>query len=138
MGEYGKVAIRGFNDKCKLPMPTYTLPTFNLSVNIWRFASITPPVITAPPDVVTVGNLNPGKRVYGQVAEGFPMYLLLPKLTDVRWSGQGGNQDWIEVPAGSGRWYETIFVDDVGKGFPNEHRLAIIIQVDATWPLPMP
>jgi hypothetical protein len=46
----------------------------------------------------------------------------------------------VEVPAGSGRYYEVVQVDDAGKGFPNEHRIAgLIATVDlGMWPVPYP
>jgi hypothetical protein len=51
--------------------------------------------------------------------------VLFPKLTDIRaiWNGVG--TDIIELPAGSKRFYSVIHVDDVGKGFSNEYRLAL-------------
>jgi hypothetical protein len=67
------------------------------------------------------------------------MFLLLPPGTDIR-SGVLGTADDVEVPAGSGRFYEVEFVDDVGKGFANEYRVALLIQTTAwgAWPLPYP
>jgi len=35
--------------------------------------------------------------------------------------------DWIEVPAGSGRYYEVQSVDQIARDFANEHRAAILI-----------
>jgi hypothetical protein len=52
--------------------------------------------------------------------------LLLPLLTDVRGTWNGVVGDLIEVPAGSKRFYAVVGVHDVGKGFPNEYRLALI------------
>jgi hypothetical protein len=77
------------------------------------------------------------------------MYLLLPPHTDIRTAILRGWYDVVECPAGSSRWYITIFVDDVGKGFPNEFRFAELSQISdslnttptytgATWPVPMP
>lgn len=74
--------------------------------------------------------------------------LLLPAGTDVRDGSTGGEADIIEVPAGSGRWYSVMSVDDMGKGFPNEHRFALlhkiyerlnpILFLGANWPTPIP
>jgi len=120
----------------------YVVPTFNLSVNIWNWVGSPgafPP--TNPPDVVTMGNLTPGKRQAGTEQNGtsFNMYLLLPRLTDIlfnQWDLTGGTA-WVECPAGSGRFYTCLQVDDIGKGFPNEHRFALITSLGA-WPNPIP
>jgi hypothetical protein len=73
------------------------------------------------------------------------MILLLPALTDVRPalptdptdpSGGVTISDQVEVPKGSGRIYVVLSADDIGKGFPNEHRAALIQML--TTPFPMP
>jgi len=121
---------------------SYVLPTFNLNVNIWRNASGPP----APPAVTTIGNLAWGRRVQtGDVIAaigtiGGAITLLVPAGTDVRDEGGGWGDDWVEVPAGSGRFYEVLWVDDIGKGFANEHRAAVLIKTAAfgQWPVPYP
>jgi hypothetical protein len=118
----------------------FTLPTFNLAVNIWRHGNPT----SNPPDVITPGNLAYGERssvpyavtttqqtVYGG------MWLLTPKGTDIRDDKAVAGQDTCEVPAGSGRFYAVVWVDDAGSGFPNEHRFALIIST-SPWPTPFP
>jgi len=122
----------------------FTLPTFNLSVNIWRsstYAGIIPPV--AVPDVTSLGNLATGPRQIGN-AGWTVSTLLLPALTDVRYSESGNNLpgniidfDLVECPAGSGRCYQVDWVEDLGKGFSNEHRLAALFQIPP-WPQPIP
>ena len=119
----------------------FTIPTFNLPVNIWHSPNAPP----SAPDVVTVGNLAFGRRV--NPIAGFPpgpingqprMHLLLPAGTDVRTAIVGvATNDLIEVGAGTGRFYEACWCDDIGGGFPNEHRIVVLGQVD-TWPTPMP
>jgi len=119
---------------------SYTLPAFNLVVNIWHNG--TP--ISNPPDLITVGNLAYGRRVTTQywdwadsgISSVFAP-LLLPPLVDVRDPMTGPGRDTIEVPAGSGRFYEVDYVDDVGKGFPNEHRFALMRKL-IPWPVPIP
>jgi hypothetical protein len=58
------------------------------------------------------------------------MQLLLPALTDIRYSSLLPSGAWVgdcvEAPAGSGRYYAVWAVDDAGKGFANEHRVAIL------------
>jgi len=59
-----------------------------------------------------------------------------------------GVNDVVELPAGSGRWYEIAFVEDVGRGFDNEFRMARLGQISEYmgpafysglfWPVPMP
>jgi hypothetical protein len=65
------------------------------------------------------------------------MWLRLPALTDVRDTKSGGMPDILEVPAGSGRFYTSVWVDDIALGFANEHRFAILAG-KSPWPLPFP
>lgn len=125
----------------------FTLPQFNLSINIWHYATWFgqfPGTIPAP-DVVTTCNLALGKRISPPGA--FFMWALLPALTDIRdglKSPATGNGDIVEVPAGSGRYYFVESVDDAGKGFANEHRVAAIMHSNLAftflpdWPVPYP
>ncbi len=75
--------------------------------------------------------------------------ILLPALTDIR-DGYGAalTPDVVECPSGSGRWYVVFGVDDFGKGFPNEHRYALVNKIGQWiggttyaglfWPTPIP
>lgn len=122
----------------------YTLPTFNLDVNIF-----TGGVVTVPPRLTVKGNLALGRRI--QLAMGIPgdtdgpsisMTLLLPPGTDIRDSLNVGTADVVEVPAGTQRFYMVTTVDDIGKGFPNEHRYAMLVKTVPSplgaWPTPIP
>jgi hypothetical protein len=129
----------------------FTLPVFNLSVDIW-----TGPWATKAFRLNVMANLAWGKRINfasQQIsAEGYPsaipMTLLLPSGTDIRSYLTAGVADFVEVPSGSGRWYGVNAVDDIGKGFPNEHRGAYVTAVSQflnsmtypalSWPVPMP
>jgi hypothetical protein len=127
-------------------------PTFNLVCHIWRVDGVGGAYLA--PDVVSVCNLSPGRRVLtiDDVPVGFPtttqiMELLLPKGTDIRATWNTTAPDVVEVPQGSLRFYQVVAVDDVGKGFPNEYRLALMAQeitgnfalVGAnTFPVPLP
>lgn len=120
----------------------YTLPTFNLAVNIWRPGAPPP----APPALVTIGNLAHSRREHGELLvppapgyiHAFNMWLLLPALTDVRDPfANGGAGDLVECPAGSGRMYAVLAVDDAAKGFANEHRVAVLLKLNG-WPVPNP
>jgi len=113
----------------------FVLPVFNITVNIWHAAAV-PPV--GAPALSPLANLcapkrNPSDKVFPNPH----MILLLPALTDVRSIALAGVQDVIEAPAGSARYYRVAFVDDVAKGFANEHRFALLEQV-GLWPTPIP
>lgn len=131
---------------------SFTLPTFNLSVNV--FTGVFPFVT---PRVVTTGNLTPGRRVMVSQSTAFlgaagdlgpASLLLLPAGTDIRDASCNNLPDVVEVPAGSGRWYQVGQVDDIGKGFANEHRYANVMKLwqnaggiscaGLFWPTPIP
>jgi hypothetical protein len=134
----------------------YTLPTFNILCNIWRYSLN--PRSTSPTLSDIPCNLQYGRKI--QVAPEVDefvtttqlpniktfnqwMHLLLPALTDIRpgWLNQPAvttpENDWVEVPAGSARFYVVVGVEDVSKGFATEYRTAIIA-VSPPWPTPIP
>jgi hypothetical protein len=144
----------------------YTLPTFNLNVNIWQWGSD----VANPADatcvgclvgghhgVVSLGPINPGNLAQVQFSlktSGQMMCLLVPKGTDLRPPPVTLSQ-WgscVEVPAGTLRYYAVIQVDDIGRGFANEHRFALLVPLTgavqgifstswnqpADWPTPIP
>jgi hypothetical protein len=127
----------------------FRIPTFNLAVSIWRTLGLGGLYIS--PDVSTRGNLTMGRRSFFGMASatgvGAPFFcaeLLLPVGTDIRGSWNGVSPDAVEVPAGSGRFYSAVVVDDVAKGFPNEYRLALLHQevggnaLFGPFPVPLP
>lgn len=132
---------------------SFRLPTFNLTCNIWRQSDSWP---TDPPRSSPVCNLQYGRKTahhqYNWLPDAWPsgwsfieapsqeMYLLLPPLTDIRPSNllSISEGDVVEVPAGSGRLYYTMTVDDVSKGFATEYRVAIIQGYYWAWPVPFP
>lgn len=128
----------------------FTLPTFNLLCDIYTGPWLTRALrLSAEPC-----NLAFGRRV--QQSSNIDPFedlsfvqptLLLNAGVDVRSLVNAVEQDVVECPSGSGRWYQVIGVDDIGKGFANEHRAAILQQIfDAInppaypfkWPAPMP
>jgi hypothetical protein len=123
----------------------FTLPTFNLSVNVWHRPHLPP---ADPPDLTIMGNLSRGRRVTTLDNGGFAaasdiiMQLLVPKGTDLRDTSQNVDPDVVEAPAGSGRFYLAGQVDDSGKGFANEYRWAMLTKTFGPlvpdWPIPMP
>jgi hypothetical protein len=62
---------------------------------------------------------------------------LVSAFTDLRDTNNASNFDTVEIPAGSGRFYIVLMVEDVAKGFLNEHRMAFI-RKSGTWPTPIP
>lgn len=123
----------------------YQLPTFNLVCSIWRYTTWQvgwgtsqgdtdwPPAL--PADLADVEcNLAWGRRVSSQQGlNNYPsstllLSLLLPPLTDIRDSSSYYLGDVVEVPQGSGRVYLVADVDDIGKGFANEHRAASLLK----------
>jgi len=130
---------------------SFTLPDFNLSVDVY-----TGPWLTKVFRLNVEGNLAVGRRTaffstdWGAGAPSFhPLpTLLLPALTDIRDGSCNGVQDVVEIPSGSGRWYQVLGVDDSGKGFGNEHRFAHVSKIyeqmnplnfpGLQWPTPIP
>lgn len=131
---------------------SFTLPAFNLTVNI--YTGVFP---FATPRLTSLANLTPGRRVMQSQATAFlgatgnlgpASLLLLPVGVDIRDSSCANQPDVVEVPAGSGRWYQVAQVDDIAKGFANEHRYANITKLwqnaggitcpGLFWPTPIP
>jgi len=130
----------------------FTLPEFPLDCDIYGG-----PWLTKTLRLSTVCNLAIGRRVVTDAQfrnVGADVYnglvnLLFPAGTDVRDANCNVvANDIVEVPSGSGRWYGIGFVDDLGKGFDNEHRYALAYKIsqnlDITrypglfWPSPIP
>jgi len=118
----------------------YRVPTFPATANIWRFGNAPP----NPPDVVTPCQLLPGRRAIAPyvkvpVNTHVPavMHMMCPPGTDIRDGKAPAGADTCECPAQSGRLYNVAFVDDIGLGFSNEHRFAMMVGVP-TWPIPFP
>jgi len=117
----------------------FKLPTFNLTCNIYTNRNF-----SVSPRLSSLCCLAIGRRVQVPASGGtatrgvviFDMQLLLPKLTDIRFVLNTTHQDGVEVPAGSGRKYDVEWVEDAGKGFPNEHRVAWIYMTQCPTPLP--
>ncbi len=130
----------------------FTLPSFNLTCDVY-----TGPWPSKVFRLSVLGNLAYGRRVQQvRVTEDNPANtyggqatLLVPALSDVRDASCSGQQDYLEIPTGSGRWYTAQLVEDVGKGFTNEHRAVtvgkVFQDVNGTgtfpglfWPTPIP
>jgi len=116
--------------------PWYKVPVFNITANVWNPPAAHP----AAPSLVTPCQMRyPGRKPWALSQPlppewAVPWSVLFPKLTDIRDSNSLGGNSTVEVPAGSGRFYRVAQFDDVGKGFPNDHRLAYVVKL-ATAPL---
>jgi hypothetical protein len=120
---------------------SFVLPTFNLVCKVWSLGSPPP----NPPRIASLAcNLAFGKRVQNPgptVFNAITPLLLVPAGSDLRWIINGiGNGDIVECPAGTGRYYSVACVEDIGKGFPNEHRAGFLEATRAygDWPIPTP
>lgn len=123
----------------------YRLPTFNIMAGIFTpDIPNVPGIPTSAARVVTLCNLAWGKRSNtassgGTSSPGIPVScvdLLLPPRTDVRGPQDTVSFDMVEVPHGSGRWYTAVAVDDIGRGFANEHRVAVLFALAGSWVAP--
>ena len=88
----------------------FFVPEFNLTAFIWRFGRS----VTLGPDVITPACLTPGKAIFRMVdgLDGLDATLgsqlaRFPANTDVQDSKNGIGPDTIELPAGTGRYYES-------------------------------
>ena len=127
----------------------FTVPEFPLLCNVFNGPWLTKSLRTSNVPC----NLGLGKRTLFFAGDYIPggsqvtSQLLLPPLTDVRSQLLAANEDVLEIPQGSSRWYLVAGVEDIGKGFPNEHRVAMVVQFSqlfdpttyagAVWPVPM-
>lgn len=125
------------------PMPVpYSQPVYNITVNLWRFGTPT----SDPPDDTPIANFAWGKRVNFHDGATYPtqdwtptMTLLVPTGENIRGDvNTDGEPDTAEIPAGSGRFYEVLYVDFIGCGFPNEHLGAVVRMVRGMGPPPPP
>jgi len=118
---------------------SFQQPIYNLTVSVYTFTHTFP---LGAPRLVCQGNLAWGKRVSlnNFVGGEAIMTLLVPPGTDVRGPVCTTGPDYVEVPAGTGRFYQVIGVDDLGKGFANEHRGVLLLATrdNGTWPNPIP
>ncbi len=133
----------------------FVVPEFPLTCDVYNGPWTTKVLRLAgvPCNLAWSKRIQPGFSYGGTPASSIPqapMTLLLPALTDLRDGAGlvGAEPDVVEVPAGSGRWYAVEYVDDIGKGFPNEHRAALIYKIfekispaqfpGLVWPVPIP
>lgn len=117
----------------------YVIPEFPIVCRVYATAVVPPVVAPRASDVPC--NLAVGRRVNvvstgGTSTPGVlvaAVYLLTPKDHPLHGPEFTGQQDTVEVPQGSGRWYQVMAQDAVGMGFPNEHRVAWIYAWQKRW-----
>jgi len=125
-------------------MPRFVVPQFNLVCDIWTGPPVTGPFV--PPAgaprlagqscALVYGSRTNVSSTGGTTSAGVAlqtMNLLLPGGTDVRGPQDATAVDVVECPTGSGRWYAVTFVDDIGKGWANEHRTASLQAIEKSW-----
>lgn len=131
----------------------FTVPDFPLICNIFTGP---PPWSIAAPRLTNVPcNLALGKRTQQSGIDrgssggiGIPPTLLLPGGTDIRDVAATTQWDLVEVPSGSGRWYQVSEAEPVGLGFGNWHVAAALVKASPNisgetyagleWPTPDP
>lgn len=120
----------------------FRVPRFNLVARVWHGTPAIPPA--AAPDLSPQCQLVwdraadiPFVRSSTPFRLGHVMKVRFPARTDVRDQNSTTNADVVEVPSGSGRFYLVFWVDDVGRGFANEYRQAMVMAI-APWPTPDP
>lgn len=127
----------------------YVVPGFNLTCEIWSWpaASLFPavpvglPRVAGQPCALVYGQRTNVSSTGGTGSAGVAlqtMNLLLPKGSDVRGPQDTVGTDVVECPSGSGRYYSVTFVDDIGRGYANEHRTASLQAGEKMWVAPYP
>lgn len=132
-------------------MPTYTLPDFNLTANVWtaELNSLSARWSFQPP--TRARDFQTPAQVYIQQRASVSSYaipfrdgsnvtagvlvridLRVPKGTFLRYplpNNLDGSSvfDLVEVPAGSGKFYFVVLVVPVHQGFTNEYLMAVLI-----------
>ncbi len=124
-------------------MGRYQVPAFPLPVNVWRNPGGVP---VGAPTLTTVGNLGVGSKVI-QTDFDWPSiidpsaptmlrYMLFPAGVDIR-GGLQVSLDWVEVPAGSGRFFQVNDVEQIAYGFQNWHQIAFLLPYSPMPPSPV-
>ena len=121
----------------------FVLPTFPITCSIWDAGTYPHGTarLTNVPCQLRAPAASQANVIVPVAGQTVAMTLLLPALTDIRDSFNTpiNSRDVVEVPEGSGRVYIVAIMDDIAKGFPNEHRYAILQKVVGfPWPTPSP
>lgn len=121
----------------------YRPPVFNLLADVYahtEYPSGTPRLTDVEAQWRGVGKPT---SVYSATAYDYfsvPTEILLPKGTDIRsiWEEATNLYDVIKLYVDGGTLPFRVFdVYDVGKGFTNEYRVAVVVKL-RPWPKPIP
>jgi len=110
---------------------SFSVPTFNLVCQLYTSGELGLLRVTTPCNLAFGRRVNAGFPVPSEPA-GIPtvyMQLLLPPLTDIRSYSSSTGADLVYLVGDTSRAYTVTFVDDIGKGFVNEHRFALLLQL---------
>jgi hypothetical protein len=116
----------------------FRLPTLNLTANVWHNSGVVPPA--GAPDIAGMACQlawdHSGDIATPPAAQKHFMKMRVPPRSDLRDANSSTGPDVVEIPAGTARYYAVQLVDDVGRGFPNEFRQALVTLAAHPTPLP--
>lgn len=112
-----------------LIVAAYSLPDFNLTMNVWDNTQ----VVTDPPKesgvACSLSHLAKGNNLSITLpAFNYYPYLLVKTPLHV---DPGYPWTILEIPAGSGNYYNSIQIAPVYVGHPNEHLAVWVIPIDS-------
>jgi len=121
----------------------FVLPTFNMVCDIYTlpYNFSGPPRIANQPCQLRAPYAGAPQFASGLLGWTNAMMLLLPPGTDIRdlYCTPINSMDCVVLPVGTTCRYQVAWVNDIGKGFPNEHRFAILTKIGSgPWPVPIP
>ncbi len=128
-------------------MAFYNLPVFNILADFSVYDGVTRTVVLSSIPCQLQNNWKRGQTVvqvldpvFGEPFDSYGSLVKVPAGTNVFLPNytNGYIATYLEVPAGSGRLYEIIQVDDCAKGFSNEYRVCLVGAVWFEWPVPTP
>ena len=113
----------------------FVVPAMPLLMSRWNAWDPTTSLYATPDAVDVPCCISPGKRSMVSIRgdtdaslSDFAMEVLLPALekgcAGVHFPPRAA--DVLEIPQGSTRFYMVRYVDDIGKGFANEHRFFLV------------
>jgi hypothetical protein len=110
------------------------IPTFNLPTTIYPGYGTSP--LPPPSGTLAVGTLSQLRIYFTALGDSVIaletglVFFKLPKGTAVHRQQGFTLPDLIQCPDNSGRFYITLYVHEVAKGFPNEH--VVVLAHDLT------